>query len=124
MVQFGEDGVRCMAIAISEPLASFDPANEASKNAPVTWHLAGLLTFCDPPRDDTKDTIARATQYGVPVRMITGDHVLIAKKTCRDLDMGDMSNPAWPNIQVIFLFFFLPFFFFSPSPLSKMVTFF
>ena len=31
--------------------------------------------------------------------MITGDHLLIAKKTCRDLDMGEMSGPNWPNIQ-------------------------
>ena len=40
---------------------------------PVTWHLAGLLTFCDPPRDDTKDTVAKCQHYGVPVRMITGN---------------------------------------------------
>ena len=35
-----------------------------------------------------------------------GDHLLIAKKTCRDLEMGDMSGPNWPNIQVPFLFLF------------------
>lgn len=31
--------------------------------------------------------------------MITGDHLLIAKKTCRDLEMGDRSHPGWPTIQ-------------------------
>src|SRR4051794_26660283 len=28
-----------------------------------------------------------------------GDHLLIAKKTCKDLEMGDRSHPNWPNIQ-------------------------
>jgi magnesium-transporting ATPase (P-type) len=89
-----------MAIAISEPLDHFVEDEPEEKRAPIVWHLAGLLTFCDPPRDDTKETITKATYYGVPVRMITGDHLLIAKKTCKDLDMGDKSNPNWPNIQV------------------------
>ena len=34
--------------------------------------MTGLLTFLDPPRDDTKETIRTAQEYGVPVRMITG----------------------------------------------------
>jgi H+-transporting ATPase len=58
-----------------------------------------MLTFLDPPRDDTKETIARSQAYGVPVRMITGDHILIAKKTCKDLAMGNMDRPEWPHIQ-------------------------
>jgi len=46
-----------------------------------------------------QDTIVRSQSYGVPVRMITGDHILIAKKTCRDLKMGNLDHPDWPNIQ-------------------------
>jgi len=49
----------------------------------------GLLTFLDPPRPDTKDTIHKAIAYGVGVKMITGDHRLIAQETARQLDMGD-----------------------------------
>jgi H+-transporting ATPase len=47
------------------------------------WHMLGLLTFLDPPRPDTKQTIADARGYGVAVKMITGDHLLIAKETAR-----------------------------------------
>ena len=32
----------------------------------------GLLTFLDPPRPDTKDTIEKALEFGVDVKMITG----------------------------------------------------
>lgn len=50
--------------------------------------MAGLLTFLDPPRPDTKDTIHKAMAYGVDVKMITGDNILIAKETARVLGMG------------------------------------
>lgn len=56
------------------------------------WQLIGLLTFLDPPRVDTKDTIRRAKEYGVDVKMITGDNELVAREMCRMLEMD-------PNIQ-------------------------
>mmetsp|Transcript_27806 Transcript_27806/g.28050 ORF Transcript_27806/g.28050 Transcript_27806/m.28050 type:complete len:957 (+) Transcript_27806:147-3017(+) len=52
------------------------------------WKMLGLLTFLDPPRPDTKQTIFDARKYGVAVKMITGDHLLIAKETSRVLDLG------------------------------------
>lgn len=52
------------------------------------WEMVGLLTFLDPPRPDTKETIHKAMAFGVDVKMITGDHNLIAKETSRQLGMG------------------------------------
>jgi H+-transporting ATPase len=46
------------------------------------------MSLFDPPRPDTKATIAAAIANGVEVKMITGDHGLIAKETCRELGMG------------------------------------
>ena len=40
----------------------------AKINEDGEWELLGLLTFLDPPRFDTKDTIHRAMAYGVEVR--------------------------------------------------------
>jgi hypothetical protein len=56
--------------------------------------FAALLTFLDPPRPDTKETIHRAYDYGVDVKMITGDQVLIARETARQLSMGDNISEA------------------------------
>lgn len=99
--EYGADGIRAVAIAVSDDLTDVWDVNakEQDPNMVITWHITGLLTFLDPPRDDTKDTIARSQAYGVPVRMITGDHLLIARKTARDLDMGIKSHPNWPNIE-------------------------
>jgi H+-transporting ATPase len=52
------------------------------------WEMLGLLTFLDPPRPDTKQTIDEAKEYGVEVKMITGDHLLIALNTAVQLGMG------------------------------------
>ena len=56
--------------------------------------MMGLLTFLDPPRPDTKETVRLAKEYGVAVKMITGDHLLIAMETARVLDMGDCIQSA------------------------------
>ena len=75
VISLGERGIRCLAVA------------KTNKNG--EWVMLGLLTFLDPPREDTLQTIQDARAYGVAVKMITGDHLLIAKETARRLDMGD-----------------------------------
>ncbi|KAL7935898.1 E1-E2 ATPase domain-containing protein [Trichoderma chlorosporum] len=52
------------------------------------WVLLGLLSMFDPPREDTAQTILEAAQLGVPVKMLTGDAIAIAKETCRMLALG------------------------------------
>lgn len=74
--QYGKRGIRCLAVAKT------DQNND--------WELLGLLTFLDPPRHDTKETIHRAISYGVEVKMITGDHLLIAMETARLLELGEV----------------------------------
>ena len=75
VIQFGDRGIRCLAVA-----KTVAPSGE--------WKFLGMLTFLDPPRPDTKETIAAARNYGIAVKMITGDHLLIAKETARRLNMG------------------------------------
>ena len=59
-----------------------------------TWTFLGILPLFDPPRPDSKDTIARAKEYGVRVKMVTGDNVAIAKQISDQLGMGTNIQPA------------------------------
>ncbi len=34
------------------------------------WRMLGLLTFLDPPRPDTRDTLEKALGYGVDTKMV------------------------------------------------------
>ena len=76
----GSRGIRSLAVA--------------KTNDNGEWEFLGLLTFLDPPRPDTKHTIEEANKYGVAVKMITGDHLLIARETARVLGMGDYIKDA------------------------------
>lgn len=59
-----------------------------------TWSLLGILPMFDPPREDSKATIDRATAKGVRVKMVTGDDTAIAIETARQLGMGTAIIPA------------------------------
>ncbi|MCB1495517.1 MAG: plasma-membrane proton-efflux P-type ATPase [Bauldia sp.] len=52
------------------------------------WQYVGLLPLFDPPRDDALATIHEARSMGLDVRMVTGDHVAIAKEIAGKLDLG------------------------------------
>ncbi|MEM9257742.1 MAG: plasma-membrane proton-efflux P-type ATPase, partial [Pseudomonadota bacterium] len=53
-----------------------------------SWTFLGVLPMYDPPRDDSKQTIAEAKAYGLSVKMITGDDVAIGNQIAGQLGMG------------------------------------
>lgn len=58
------------------------------------WEFVGLLPLFDPPRHDSAETIKRAIELGVSVKMITGDQLAIGKETGRRLGMGSNMYPS------------------------------
>ena len=60
---------------------------------------AGTLPIMDPPRADTADTIAKIKNAEVDVKMITGDHLNIAKELARQIELGTnirANTELWP----------------------------
>jgi len=66
----------------------------ARKDAEGPWRVLGLLPLFDPPRDDSVETIERATAMGLSVRMVTGDNTAIAREIARTLHIGSNIVPA------------------------------
>ena len=54
-----------------------------------TWRYLGVLSLLDPPRDGTAEVVDDAKDHGIDVRMITGDHVAIARQVARQVHIGD-----------------------------------
>ena len=75
VMELAKRGIRSLAVA-------------CTKDEHSGWIFMGIMTFLDPPRPDTKHTIDAAREFGVSVKMITGDHKTIAIETCRQLGMG------------------------------------
>nr|CAD1835069.1 unnamed protein product [Ananas comosus var. bracteatus] len=86
--RFAERGLRSLAVAYQEVPAG-------TKDSPGgPWEFIGLLPLFDPPRHDSAETIRRALDLGVSVKMITGDQLAIAKETGRRLGMGINMYPS------------------------------
>lgn len=81
--EFARRGLRALAVAVDEV-----PSGEVEGEG-MGFRLIGLLPIYDPPRSDTKETIDRAIELGIQVKMITGDQLAIGKETGRRLGMGD-----------------------------------
>ncbi|XP_004501246.1 plasma membrane ATPase 4-like [Cicer arietinum] len=86
--KFAERGLRSLGVARQE----IPEKNKDSPGAP--WQFVGLLPLFDPPRHDSAETITRALNLGVNVKMITGDQLAIAKETGRRLGMGTNMYPS------------------------------
>nr|GMC63326.1 plasma membrane ATPase 4 [Ipomoea batatas] len=86
--KYAERGLRSLAVARQE-------VPEKSKDSPGgPWQFVGLLPLFDPPRHDSAETIRRALNLGVNVKMITGDQLAIGKETGRRLGMGTNMYPS------------------------------
>ncbi|XP_010685192.2 ATPase 10, plasma membrane-type isoform X1 [Beta vulgaris subsp. vulgaris] len=86
--KFAERGLRSLAVALQE----IPEETKSSTGGP--WTFCGLLPLFDPPRHDSAETIQRALNLGVFVKMITGDQLAIAKETGRRLGMGTNMYPS------------------------------
>jgi len=63
-------------------------------NTGGSWHYIGLIALFDPPREDSGETIKTAHNMGVEVKMVTGDHVAIAREIARRVNLGTNILPA------------------------------
>ncbi|WP_457767055.1 magnesium-translocating P-type ATPase [Cyanobium sp. ULC065] len=79
------DGLRVIAVAYKEvPLQQepYAPADECDLT------FVGLVAFLDPPKDSAAQAIRDLKRGGVAVKVLTGDNPVIARKTCKDVDLA------------------------------------
>ncbi|WP_196891323.1 plasma-membrane proton-efflux P-type ATPase [Aureivirga marina] len=74
--EFAKKGYRTIGVA---------KKNEKEKS----FDFIGLIPLFDPPRTDSKSTIAKAKKLGLQVKMITGDNQAIAKEIASLLNIGE-----------------------------------
>ncbi len=58
------------------------------------WTFVGLISLFDPPREDSAETIKTAKSMGINVKMITGDHIAIAKELATKVNLGSNILPV------------------------------
>ena len=74
VTEFAEKGYRALGVAKTDTNGK--------------WQYVGILGFYDPPREDSAQTIKIAQSMGIDVKMVTGDHVAIAKEVSKQVNLG------------------------------------
>ncbi|RMF29214.1 MAG: plasma-membrane proton-efflux P-type ATPase [Candidatus Nitrosothermus koennekii] len=83
-----EDSINAIAAKGSRSLGV------AKSDMDGNWQFVGIISFYDPPREDSKSTIEVAKNMGIKIKMITGDHLAIAKEIARQLNLGSNIKTA------------------------------
>jgi H+-transporting ATPase len=74
VTEFAERGFRALGVAKTD---------DAGR-----WQYLGLIALCDQPRKDSAAMITEAKKLGVSVKMVTGDHIAIAKEISGQVGLG------------------------------------
>jgi Mg2+-importing ATPase len=78
------EGYRVLALAIKTKLPKKEKFTKADEE---NLTLIGFVSFFDPAKKDIKAVLESLHEYGVEVKVITGDNELITQKICKDIDM-------------------------------------
>ena len=79
------EGLRVIAVAYKEVAIEYKPYTLADE---CNLTFLGLVAFLDPPKDSAAQAIRDLNRGGVAVKVLTGDNPVIARKTCKDVDLA------------------------------------
>jgi P-type Mg2+ transporter len=82
--ELNSDGFRVILLAY-RLLPEEDRAYTVADEQDLT--LLGFLAFLDPPKESATEAIANLRQYGVAVKILTGDNEVVTTKICREVGL-------------------------------------
>ncbi|MEG0616993.1 MAG: magnesium-translocating P-type ATPase [Oscillospiraceae bacterium] len=82
--QLNADGMRVIAVAQKTNPSTVGIFSVADETDMV---LMGYLAFLDPPKETTKSAINALKEYGVSVKVLTGDNDAVTRCICRQVGM-------------------------------------
>ena len=80
-----EDGLRAVAVAYKELPLEERAYTVADESGLV---LAGYVAFLDPPKETAREAIRALRDYGVSVKIITGDIEVVTRKICKEVGLA------------------------------------
>src|SRR5674476_197216 len=83
--KLNQEGLRALAVAYKWLPAEDRTYNIADEKDLV---LAGYVAFLDPPKETAGQAIAALRDYGVAVKIITGDNEVVTRKICKEVGLA------------------------------------
>ncbi|MDD5405867.1 MAG: magnesium-translocating P-type ATPase [Sulfurovaceae bacterium] len=93
---YNNNGFRVIAVAyknISILQKSYGVSDESQ------MILAGFVSFLDPPKHSAKEALTALREYGVDVKVLTGDNEIVTKKVCKDVELEVIEVYAGSDID-------------------------
>jgi Mg2+-importing ATPase len=87
--EMSQDGLRVIAVAYKEVLSQ--PGKQYGVADECNLTLCGYVAFLDPPKESAGPAIKALREYGVGVKVLTGDNELVSRKVCRQVGL-DVSH--------------------------------
>ena len=82
--EFNDDGFRVIAVAYKELPPEQSTYGVTDEDGLV---LAGYIAFLDPPKDSAREAIRVLQEYGVAVKVLTGDNEAVTRNICRQVGL-------------------------------------
>jgi Mg2+-importing ATPase len=83
--KLNQEGLRALAVAYKWLDAEDRTYSVADEKDLV---LAGYVAFLDPPKESAREAIAALREYGVAVKIITGDNEVVTRKICKEVGLA------------------------------------
>jgi len=83
--RYNSDGLRVLGVAQKTNLSSAKTFSVADESDMV---LIGYLAFLDPPKESAIDAIASLHEYGVDIKVLTGDNDSVTKSVCKQVGLS------------------------------------
>jgi Mg2+-importing ATPase len=92
------EGLRALAVAYKE-LPPEDRTYTVADETELT--LAGYVAFLDPPKDSAREAIAALKEYGIAVKIITGDNEVVTKKICKEVGLAVENTLLGKDVEAL-----------------------
>lgn len=96
--QYNEDGFRVLLLATKEITEIKNQYEVKDEN---NLCVEGILTFLDPPKDSAYAAIQALKEYGVDVKVLTGDNAYVAAKVCRQVGLTVVTPVTGNDIDLM-----------------------
>jgi len=83
--RFNDDGFRAIALAQKNDVPEENIFGVQDESEMV---LMGYLAFLDPPKNSAPEAIKALREYGVSVKIVTGDNELVTKNICKQVGLS------------------------------------
>jgi P-type Mg2+ transporter len=96
--KLNQEGLRALAVAYKWLPAEDRTYSVADEKDLV---LAGYVAFLDPPKETAGQAIAALRDYGVAIKIITGDNEVVTRKICKEVGLAIENSMLGKDVEAL-----------------------